>query len=272
VVDRLTATLDLGGLENSAGQHAAALQLLTPVHADLLARLGPQHPLTVSALSELAMASLRLGQGPALAQWLQALRNGVGDGDAGRVDHADILAAMAQLYNGQAAAVEPALQRLLLALARDEGGISAATEPLRRLHAEALLRQGRSQEAEAALRRTRANQQRLSTAGHPGIATTLVLLGIAQARRGDVAAARQLWADAAPVLACTYGPAHPHALAAACYAALAATSGSQLPAQRAALADVLQQRLGWQDGAAALAASLRATAHTPDWRHLPVVL
>ncbi len=272
VVDRLTAALDLAGLENSAGQHAAALQLLTPVHADLLARLGPQHPLTISAVSELAMATLRLGQGPALSQWLQALRNGVGPEDAWRTDHADTLAAMAQLYNGQAATAEPALQRLLLALERDEGGISAATEPLRRLHAEALLRQGRAHEAETELRRTLANQQRLSAVGHPSTATTQLLLGIAQARRGDLAAAHRLWADAATVLARAYGPAHPHALAAAGYAALGAAPGSTLAAQRVVLANALQQRLGWQDGTAALAACLRDHAKAPDWRHLPVVL
>jgi len=271
VIDRTTATLDLASLENSTGEHAAAVRLLTPVHADLLSRLGPQHPLTVNAVSELALATLRQGHLAALAPWLAALRVPPGAADTWRNDHADTLAAMAQLYSGHADVAEPALRRLLVALERDEGGISPATEPVRRLHAEALLRLGRGAEAEAELQRTQANQRTYSHADHPGIATTRVLLGIALARRGDLVAARQHWADAAPVLARAYGPQHPYAVAAACYAALAAAPGGADAVQRPALTDALQQRLGWQDGAAALAAALRQTA-PPDWPRLPVVL
>jgi len=276
VVDRLNVALDLGGLENAAGEHAAAAQLLAPVHADLLARLGPQHPMTVAAVSELALATLRLGRQAELATWLAALRNGSGPDDAWRIDHADTLAAMAQLAAGQADAAEPALRRLLAALLRDEGGVSAATEPVRRLHAEALLRLGRLPEAEAELRSTLANQQALvpaaATGGHPSTATTRVLLGVALARRGDLPAARQHWAEAAPALAKALGPAHPHAVVAACYAALAAAPGSPQAADRSALAAQLQQRLGWQQGSAALLAMLRAPGSPPDWRQLPVVL
>jgi serine/threonine-protein kinase len=272
VIDRLTATLDLASLENTAGDHAAAVRLLTPVHADLLARLGAQHPHTVSAVAELAVAELRQGHWQALDAWLAALRGPADAADAWRADHAALLAAMAQVYRGEATAAEPALRRLLTALVRDEGGITAATEPLRRMHAEALLRQGLAPEAEAELRSTQTNLLGFSRPDHPTVAATRVLLGVALARRGDVPGARQLWADAAPALARELGPTHPYAVVSACYAALADTANQPEPGRREALAAQLQQRLGWQDGAPALATMLRAADRSPDWRHLPVVL
>jgi ATP/maltotriose-dependent transcriptional regulator MalT len=143
---------------------------------------------------------------------------------------------------------------------------------VRRLHAEALMRQGRLSEAEAELRTTQANLLGISRADHPGVATTRVLLGVALARRGDLAGARQQWNDAAPLLARALGPSHPYSMVAACYAALAAPAGSPQAVQRPALADQLQHRLGWQDGVPALLALLRAGDRAPDWRHLPVVL
>jgi serine/threonine-protein kinase len=278
VIDRVTATLDLASLENTAGEHAAAVRLLTPVHADLLARLGAQHPHTVSAVAELAVAELRQGRWQALEPWLAALRGpadataGAATADSWRTDHAAVLAAMAQVYRGEAQVAAPTLRHLLAALERDEGGITAATEPLRRMHAEALLRQGQLPQAEAELRSTLANLLGFSQPGHPTVAATRVLLGVALARRGDLGAARQLWADAAPVLAQALGPAHPYAVAAACYASLAGAAGHPPPGGRQALADQLEQRLGWQEGARALATMLRTTDSPPDWRHLPAVL
>ncbi|MDH4393782.1 MAG: serine/threonine-protein kinase [Aquabacterium sp.] len=272
VVDRVTAALDLASLQNTAGAHAAAVDLLTPLHADLQARLGPQHPHTASAVAELALAELRQGHWQALDHWLAALRAPADAADGWRADHAAVLAAMAQAYQGQAAAAEPALRQLLAALLRDEGGITAATEPVRRLHAEALLRQGRLREAEATLRTTQTNQLGLGQADHPSVAATQVLLGVALARQGDVPAAYHLWAEAATVLARALGPDHPQAVAAACYAALAAQPGSPQAGNRPALAAQLQQILGWQDGAADLAAALRSQGPPTDWRHLPVVL
>ena len=56
----------------------------------------------------------------------------------------------------------------------------------------------------------------------------------------------------------------PFFLFAACYAALAAAPGSPQAADRSALAAQLQQRLGWQQGSAALLAMLLAPGSPPD--------
>ncbi len=278
VVDRLSVSLDLGGLENGAGVHEAAVSVLTPVHADMLARLGPHHPLTVSAVSELALAHLRLGQSKELQHWLKLLRGSTGPSDAWRDDHAATLEAMNTLYSGQAARAEPELRRLLAALVRDEGGVTASTEPVRRMHAQALLRLGRTKEAETELGLTLKNQQQLSRADHPSMATTRVLLGVALARRGELTAARQQWESAESVLRKELGSQHPFTLVAACYGALAAvesadaTDATVQTSRKASLADQLQQRLGWQDGSADLAAALRAVQQPPDWSRLPAVL
>ncbi len=267
-IDRLAVALDLGGLENTAGQHAAAVAVLAPVHADMLARLGQQHPLTVSAVAELAHAAQRQGQGPALQRWLAQLRGATSPADAWRESHADTLAAAALVSTGQAAQALPQLDQLLATVLREEGGISPASEPVRRLQAEALLRLGRLREAQALLRLTEANQRQLGQAGRASLAITQVLQGVAQARGGDLAAAQQAWQAAAGVLAQQLGPRHPQAVVAACYAALA---GGAAPL-RAALADQLEAALGWQDGAGALAALLRAPLPPADWRQLPLVL
>ncbi len=267
-IDRLTVTLDLGGLENFAGQHAAAVAVLAPVQADMLARLGQHHPLTVSAVAELAQAELRQGHAQELRRWLAHLRGTTGAADAWRESHADTLAAAALVSTGQAAQALPLLQQVLATVLREEGGISPASEPVRRLQAEALLRLGRLREAQALLRQTEANQRQLGQGGRASVAITQVLQGVALARAGDLAAAQQAWQAAAAVLAQQVGARHPQAMVAACYAALA---GGAAPA-RAALADQLDAALGWQDGAKALVALLRAPLPPADWRQLPVVL
>ena len=268
VVDRLTVASDLGSLENSAGQHATAVQVLTPVYTDMQARLGPHHPSTINTVSELAMAELRQGHAAALQTWLSRLRGSTGAADAWREDHASMLQAMSWMYSGQAARAEPELRRLLAALVRDEGGVSPTTEPVRRLHAESLLRLGRTAEALAELRLTENNLLKLTRPGHPSLAVTRVLLGIAMARSGDLDGARAKWLAASPVLAQELGASHPFALAAASYAALAVPA-SAIPD---ALADQLMRALGWQDGAGELAAWLRAPGAVRHWRQLPVAL
>ena len=281
VVDRLNVAADLGSLENSAGQHAAAVQVLTPLFSDMQARLGPQHPSTINTVSELAMAELRQGHHDALQGWLARLRGSTSAADAWREDHASMLQAMSWMYSGQAARAEPELRRLLAALLRDEGGVSPTTEPVRRLHAESLLRLGRTAEALVELRLTETNLIKLTRPGHPSLATTRVLLGIALARSGDLAGARALWLEAAPILTKELGAAHPFAVSAASYAALAGMA-PVVPVVPVApvspdtppppLAERLQQALGWQDGASELTAWLRAPGATRDWRRLPVVL
>jgi eukaryotic-like serine/threonine-protein kinase len=269
LIDGLSVALEIGALENRAGRHAASAEVVGRAHPKLLARLGPHHGLTVAAVAELAQAELRQGRFAEVERWTRLLRGRSSDADAWRDDHADLLQALALLYGGQARAAEPELKRLLAAMERDEGGVSLATEPLRRLHGEALLRLNRNAEAEAVLRRTEAEQRKLPGGGPAALALTQVLLAVAEARRGELTTAGPRWRDAAQVLAQTLGGDHPQALLAAAYAAL--LPGMATPAERQALATRLQPLL-WQDGAAALAALLREPGPPRSWAALPVAL
>ncbi len=270
-VDRLNIEVQIAALDNWQGRHAKAARGLAAAQPELAARLGPQHPMVVVAVSERAIAELRQGHFDATREQLAQLRGGSGPADAWRGPYADVLAARITMYQGRSEQAEPALRALLQAKLSEEGRASGKTEPLRRLHAEALLRLGRNAEAEAALRVNADHLTTLNqTAQHNSVAATQVLLGCARARQGDVAGAKQLWALAAPLLAQQLGPQHPFALAAAAYAALADPASSA--ATRQALADRLQQQMGWQDGAPRLAQWLRSRGTAVDWPQLPVVL
>ncbi len=270
-VDRLNIEVQIAALDNWLGRHAEAGRGLAAAQQELAARLGPQHPMVVLAVSERAIAELRQGHFDATHAQLLQLRGGSGPADAWRGPYADALAARISMYQGRSEQAEPALRALLQAKFMEEGRASGKTEPLRRLHAEALLRLGRNAEAEAALRVNAAHLTALNqTVQHNSVAASHVLLGCALARQGDVAGATALWAQAAPLLAEQLGPQHPFALAAAAYAALA--NPASPAATRQALADRLQQQLGWQDGAPRLAEWLRERGAAVDWRRLPVVL
>jgi tetratricopeptide (TPR) repeat protein len=272
VIDRLAVSLQIGTLENWAGRHAAATAALTQTDLELRARLGASHPFTVAAASELAYAALRQGRFDDVQRHLKNIRGSTGPADAWREDCADLMAALAQLYGGQASAAEPALRRLLKAMERDEGGVTPATEPMRRLHGEALLRLNRVAEAEAVLRETERNQLAFPAPDPFGLAATRLLLGCAWARQGRLDLAGTAWQDAAQVMSREVGAQHPSTLLASSYAALLAPAGPQAQAQRQQLAHRLQQELPWLDGAEALSALLRDGSRPPDWRRLPVAL
>jgi hypothetical protein len=274
-MDGLRVALDIGKLETWTGRFDAAAAVLQPGRAELMARVGPQHALSVAMSAELAYALLRTGRFAPARAILAELSAAQGPGNAWAVEHAKLLEARVQMYEGHAQQAEPSLATRLLAMERTEGRISGDTEPLRRLHAEALLRLNLDLQAEEALRRTAANQTALTHAGHNSVAITQVLLGCAQARRGDLGAARQTWQQASAVLDRDLGPQHPFALVAASYLALADTS-PDAASQRQALAQRVQAELGWQDGATSLAQRLRtpgrASGQAAYWRTLPVVM
>jgi tetratricopeptide (TPR) repeat protein len=270
-IDRLSVTLELGTLENWSGRYKEAVAILRPAQAEMLERLGPQHQLYIDAVSELALAELRLGHFAQTRRWLAPMRGGTGSDDAWREDYADLLEARIKKYSGDSAAAEPELRRLLRAMERTEGGTTVATEPLRRMHGEALLRLGRLHEAESELRDTEAHQISLTKPQHNSVATTRVLLGCVLARRGDIEAARRMWNGSSEVLNRDLGPQHPFALAASSYAALAALPPVD-QSLRVTLAERLERELAWQDGAQALAKLLRAPSGQVNWHRLPTVL
>jgi hypothetical protein len=272
VIDRLAVSLQIGSLENWAGRHAAASQALRATEAELQARLGPSHPLSVGAVCELAYAELRQGRFAQTRQALLRVRGSTGAADAWRQDYADLLEATAQLYEGQAQRAEPELQRLLKAMERDEGGISAATEPIRRLHAQALLQLKRPADAEAALREVEKNQLAFDHPDAFSIASTRVLLGVAWARQGRVEQARAIWEQAAAVMAKEVGPEHLSAMLAAGYAQLSPPPTAAHKAQRLALADRLQREAGWMTGVPLLIEMLRDHTRPTDWRQVPAAI
>lgn len=269
-IDRLNVTLEFAKLENWSGRYTEAVAMLQPIQQEMLKRLGPQHDLYIGVVSELALAELRLGHFAQTRKWLVSLRGGTGSDDAWREDYADLLEARINMYSGDSAAAEHELRRLLLAMEREEGRITVATEPLRRMHGEALLRLGRLPEAESELRDTEAHQITLTNPEHNSVAATRVLLACVLARRGDIGVARRTWHDSSEVLNRELGPQHPFALAASSYAALAAPALNQI--ERTVLAERVERELGWQDGALALAKVLRAPPGKVDWSRLPTVL
>ena len=269
-VERLNAQVQLGAVESWAGRPTAAVPLLVQAHAELLPRLGKDHPLTVSAVNELAWAHIRQGEFAQARQRLDELRGGLGPDNAWRTPHAALLEARMQLYSGQAQAAVQPLRALLADTETREGGTTSRTEQVRRTLGEALLRAGQTAAALQVLSTTWERQQQLTAPGHTSVATTQVLLGCALARLGQLGAARTHWRAAQPALAATLGPEHPFTLAAASYLALVTPETE--PAQRAALAAALQQQVPWQDGAADLMRWLRSPGQQPPWPQLPVVL
>jgi eukaryotic-like serine/threonine-protein kinase len=276
-VDRLSLAVNLGALENWSGHFEAALQVLAPAQRELVSRLSAQDPLAVAALSEQAFAQMRLGRLAAAREALAQLRSVAGPKDAWVPGYVDTLLARMQMYEGQAAAAEPVLREQLAHELAKAGGspqrTSLRTEAWRRLHAESLLRLGRLDDAEAALREAIAQQTRLSHAAHNSVATSQLLLGVVLARRGQQDAARTLFANSQSVLTKELGPQHPFTLAASAYTALATAADSRVaPVALAALAERVRSELGWQDGASELVAMLTAAPGSVDWRRLPVVL
>jgi serine/threonine-protein kinase len=270
-IDRLNVTFEFATLENWSGRYMEAVAILRPIQQEMLERLGAKHQLYLNAVVELALAELRIGDFAKSRKWLTQIRGGTRPDDAWREDYADLLEARIKMYSGESDTAEPELRRLLLAMEREEGRITVATEPLRRMHGEALLRLGRLHEAESELRDTEAHQISLTNAHHNSVAITRVLLACVLARRGEFEVARRMWLESSEVLNRDLGSQHPFALAASSYAALIAVPAAE-PSVRTALAERLERELAWQDGALALAKLLRAPPGKLDWTRLPIVL
>jgi hypothetical protein len=100
-------------------------------------------------------------------------------------------------------------------------------------------------------------------------AITRVLLACAQAKQGDLSAARNSVNAALPVLQASRGAQYPATLLAQSYAALFNATSS---ASANELATRVERELGWQTGAASLAAWLRSDSKKRDWADLPVLL
>ncbi|MCV2356864.1 serine/threonine-protein kinase [Paucibacter sp. B2R-40] len=276
-VERLNAEMQLGTLDAWAGRFADGADQLARSHAEMLQRLGPDHSLTVSTVSELAYATLRLGRFEQTQQWIERLRGGGGGGgggpgDAWRTPHAELLAARVLIYQGRSAQAVPELRRLLAGAEQREGH-SSRTEQIRRFLGEALLRSGQPAwlaEATAVLQTTLEQQIALTSAKHSSTAATRVLLGCARARAGQLAQARALWAEAEPLLAGSLGAEHPFTQVARAY--LAQAEGRAIsPADR----DALRLQIGSQADAPRWLDWLArpASSHSPlPWAELPVVL
>jgi len=273
-VERLNAEMQLGTLDAWAGRFSDGKAQLERTHAEMLQRLGPEHSMTVSTVSELAYATLRLGRFEQTAQWIAQLRGSKGgstdsadSADAWRNPHADMLAARVLIYQGRSAEAESKLRRLLAAMEQREGRTTSRTEQLRRYHGEALLRSGRNGEAAEVLQTTLARQIQLTSASHSSGAITRVLLGCARARLGQLDQARALWNEAEPLLAKSLGEGHPFTQVVRAYLALAA--GQTVPA---ATLDALRQQVGSQAEATAWLDWLARSPSPLPWADLPVVL
>jgi serine/threonine-protein kinase len=272
-VDRLGVLSELATLATWQGRFEEALPLLERLNVEMAPRLGPQSNQLAAISGDFAYAYLRTGRFELARQWAERMRAQVEPNPSEREDFPDLIETRIDLYSGNASQAESRLQALLAAkLADSNGQATARTEPLRRMHAEALLRLGRLEQAHAALAETLQNQTRLSHAQHSSVAITKVLMACLLARRGDASGAQQLWQQAHANLNQSLGPQHPFALAAASYLALTEGDGAAQMVQRRALAQRVRSELGWQDGAQALAQWLEQPGLARDWRKLPITL
>ncbi len=272
-IDVLNMRQRLAMVEASLGHPQAAQRQLAAIQPLLEKRLPPDHDLVIENLAQLATAQIRSGQFQVAHQTLAQLNQQV-PADALWALFARVLAARIDMYEGHAAKAEPVLGAALAELSA-AGLVNAVSyETYRRLHAEALLRLGRQAQAHAALTLTRQHLVALSDARNDAVAINDILMGVSQARQGQLALARATWAQAHAALQASLGPAHPHTLVAAAYLALAdpSAAGAAGHPSAAELARQLDAALGWQDGAPELARLLVRGMAASDWPTLPVVL
>ncbi len=272
--EQSSAQQQLGALENWAGRHEAAEQALMQAWTQHVTRQSQYFARAVDCATELIVAHARRGHFDSAGAWIDLVLRATDNRPelATARAFARGWATRIKMYLGDPAALLQLRAQLAQTL-QSEPMPNLHSEPLRRLLAEALLRAGHDDEAWPLLRHTEVNQIRLSGEGHPSVAMTRLLLGVAQARQSNIEAARGYWARANQAALASVGAAHPLSLATEAYLAVTGKSGALDSGQRQQLADRLEATLGWQSGTATLVRHLRQpNAASPTWVRLPVVM
>jgi O-antigen/teichoic acid export membrane protein/tetratricopeptide (TPR) repeat protein len=168
---RFWALYDLNELGDSA---SAAIAIGKPLVADSQRVLGSDHPDTLTAQNNLAVAYQEAGRAaeaiPLFARSLEALERRLGPDHRDAVTTRDNLA-IAYREAGQAAEAIPLLEQTLAALVRRLGAEHPSAVTTRNNLAVAYQEAGRAAEAIPLFERTQADLQRLMGPDHPDVVT-----------------------------------------------------------------------------------------------------
>ncbi len=271
-IDRLRTQSHLAVVDYIDGRFAQASGPLRAVCDTFQSRLGNAHAETVAACQSYTFCAIRQGQWDAAEAMLARLRAATPLEKEGQHQWFDQLGALALMYRGQPAQAESALRAIVLRHEKAGAGESDAGLRARRVLAENILRQGKTDDATAQLRIIEAKQIEMRGEKHPDVALTRVLLGIGDLRQGRIAQAQQQLSAAALVLQKERGEHHPSTISAQTYAALA--QRDNIPTAQIGLAQRLESALGWQAGAQTLIERLNQPQPSTGaaFTQLPVVL
>ena len=267
---RYAVSINLISVDFAAGRHGEVIRAARVLQRELEGRLPDGNQWSTGAATYLTAALIRTGQFDAATQQIEALKMRIDRKANDYLYRVSTPEAQIALYNGNSTQAVAAFTSLL-----NEGNQRPASldrEASRRSLAHALLQQGRTDEAVTLLKIAEENFLLLtSNSKHPHVALTRILLGCAYLKledwRNAEASLRPAYAD----LLASRGAEHYGTLLAASYLALLPTevaSGKPLAAE---LANRIERDLGWEHGAAQLAAQLRRPySHT--FKSLPALL
>ncbi len=244
----------------TAGRYDETIKQAEALLAQFSTRSAPDAQFPIVTTIHYATALLRLGRfQEAAAQAAHISAQAPADG--GVRYQAKAIEAQIDLFSGHLEKAELAL-KTLIAEPRDKPS-AAFLQRVRRNLAHNYLQQGRDREALALLRDIEKVQSELFTdKQNPDVAVTRILIGVALLRRNDVAAAKPLLTAVRDAMLATRGASHYGSLLAESYLALIAAADGAPAANAATLAARVERELGWQHGAADLAARLKKASPT----------
>jgi eukaryotic-like serine/threonine-protein kinase len=266
-LDRSRSKAFLGSIHIMDGRYTEARGVLSPACAEHTARLGATHGATRVICRNATIAVLRAGDLGAAQRELEAMRANTTETDEDERVLLNQQLALIALYRGDAAAAEPGLRAYSKFVAGEPGSPSSDVAlRAQRYVGEALLRQGRKQEASALLATVVNAQTALRSASHPDVAVTQLLLSLSRLNNENVGPVKAELARCAETLQAARGAHHHFTLAARAYAALLAPNP-----ENPKLAGRIRNELGWQAGAERLASLLENPASPLDFERLPIL-
>ena len=270
-LDRARSKAFLGSVFIMDGRYLEARETLAPACLEHTERLGARHAETRVTCRNAAFSLIRIGKLDDAEARLNRLRSDTEATDEGEIASIEFNLALLALYRGDAVAAEPKLRAYAQWVAQKFGGEkSDAAFRVQRFVGEALLRQGRNEEAATVLAVVAAGQTALRTQAHPDVAVTQLLLTLATLSERTLPASQVALKRYAETLQTHRGAHHPFTLAAQAYQALLTPDTSETERQH--LAERVRNELGWQTGASTLANLLVNPPKKLDVGRLPIVI
>ncbi len=263
---RVNGVLNTISIDEKMGFHARAVRAAEVTLPQLTSVYGANSPFVWSCQIMYAKALLRSGDLDKASQIAELIVNeATGDNAAPYVQSAKILLARIKMFRGDAAAES------VFVSARNKSAEqkpSISDESIRRLLAESILRQGRTDEALAILRLSEEKIIALLGERNVETATTRALIAIGLLRQGQLDIAQAMLQDVRDVIVQQIGPQHHVALTAEIYlqliARLKAQGGTDVPS-------TLVATQSWQPAANELALWFTNAEARSTLSKLPIV-